>query len=126
MSKFTKEEFIEGLKEMSLLEIKELVDAMKEAFGVDPTAVAVAGPAQAAAAPAEDEGPKEVSVVLESAGASKVAVIKVVRTITGLGLIEAKGIVDKAPTPVKEKIAPEEAENIKKQLEEAGATVSIK
>jgi large subunit ribosomal protein L7/L12 len=126
MAKFTKEEFIEGLKEMSLLEIKELVDAMKEAFGVDPTAVAVAGPAQAAAAPAEEEGPKEVSVILENAGASKVAVIKVVRTITGLGLIEAKGIVDKAPTPVKEKIAPEEAENIKKQLEEAGATVSIK
>ena len=111
---------------MSLLEIKELFDAMKEAFGVDPTAVAVAGPAQAAAAPAEEEGPKEVSVILENAGASKVAVIKVVRTITGLGLIEAKGIVDKAPTPVKEKIAPEEAENIKKQLEEAGATVSIK
>jgi large subunit ribosomal protein L7/L12 len=126
MAKFTKEEFIEGLKEMSLLEIKELVDAMKEAFGVDPTAVAVAGPAQAAAAPAEEEGPKEVSVILENAGASKVAVIKVVRTITGLGLIEAKGIVDKSPTPVKEKIAPEEAENIKKQLEEAGATVSIK
>ena len=126
MAKFTKEEFIEGLKEMSLLEIKELVDAMKEAFGVDPTAVAVAGPAQAAAAPAEEEGPKEVSVILENAGASKVAVIKVVRTITGLGLIEAKGIVYKAPTPVKEKIAPEEAENIKKQLEEAGATVSIK
>ena len=126
MAKFTKEEFIEGLKEMSLLEIKELVDAMKEAFGVDPTAVAVAGPAQAAAAPVEEEGPKEVSVILENAGASKVAVIKVVRTITGLGLIEAKGIVDKAPTPVKEKIAPEEAENIKKQLEEAGATVSIK
>ena len=125
MAKFTKEEFIEGLKEMTLLEIKDLVDAMKEAFGVDPTAVAVAGPAQSAA-PAEEEGPKEVSVILESAGQSKVAVIKVVRTITGLGLIEAKGIVDAAPKAVKENVKPEEAEILKKQLEEAGATVTIK
>ena len=125
MAKFTKEEFIEGLKEMTLLEIKDLVDAMKEAFGVDPTAVAVAGQAQAAA-PAEEEGPKEVSVILESAGQSKVAVIKVVRTITGLGLIEAKGIVDAAPKAVKENVKPEEAEILKKQLEEAGATVTIK
>ena len=125
MAIFTKEEFIEGLKEMTLLEIKDLVDAMKEAFGVDPTAVAVAGPAQAAA-PAEEEGPKEVSVILESAGQSKVAVIKVVRTITGLGLIEAKGIVDAAPKAVKENVKPEEAEILKKQLEEAGATVTIK
>ena len=125
MAKFTKEEFIEGLKEMTLLEIKDLVDAMKEAFGVDPTAVAVAGPAPAAA-PAEEEGPKEVSVILESAGQSKVAVIKVVRTITGLGLIEAKGIVDAAPKAVKENVKPEEAEILKKQLEEAGATVTIK
>ena len=125
MAIFTKEEFIEGWKEMTLLEIKDLVDAMKEAFGVDPTAVAVAGPAQAAA-PAEEEGPKEVSVILESAGQSKVAVIKVVRTITGLGLIEAKGIVDAAPKAVKENVKPEEAEILKKQLEEAGATVTIK
>ena len=125
MAKFTKEEFIEGLKEMTLLEIKDLFDAMKEAFGVDPTAVAVAGPAQAAA-PAEEEGPKEVSVILENAGASKVGVIKVIRTITGLGLMEAKAIVDAAPKAVKENVKPEEAETIKKQLEEAGATVSVK
>ena len=125
MAKFTKEEFIEGLKEMTLLEIKDLVDAMKEAFGVDPTAVAVAGPAQAAA-PQEEEGPKEVSVILTSAGASKIPVIKVVRTVLGLGLVEAKAIVDAAPKAVKEKIQPEEAEAIKKQLEEAGATVEIK
>ncbi|MCR5741898.1 MAG: 50S ribosomal protein L7/L12 [Gammaproteobacteria bacterium] len=125
MAKFTKEEFIEGLKEMTLLEIKDLVDAMKEAFGVDPTAVAVAGPAQAAA-PAEEEGPKEVSVILESVGASKVAVIKVIRTITGLGLMEAKAIADGAPKAVKENVKPEEAETIKKQLEEAGATVNVK
>ena len=111
---------------MTLLEVKELVDAMKEAFGVDPTAVAVAGPAQAQAAPAEEEGPKEVSVILTSAGASKIPVIKVVRTVLGLGLVEAKAIVDAAPKAVKEKIQPEEAEAIKKQLEEAGATVEIK
>ena len=126
MAKLTKEEFIESLKEMTLLEVKELVDAMKEAFGVDPTAVAVAGPAQAAAAPTEEEGPKEVSVILTSAGASKIPVIKVVRTVLGLGLVEAKAIVDAAPKAVKEKIQPEEAEAIKKQLEEAGATVEIK
>lgn len=126
MAKLTKEEFIESLKEMTLLEVKELVDAMKEAFGVDPTAVAVAGPAQAQAAPAEEEGPKEVSVILTSAGASKIPVIKVVRTVLGLGLVEAKAIVDAAPKAVKEKIQPEEAEAIKKQLEEAGATVEIK
>ena len=126
MAKLTKEEFIESLKEMTLLEVKELVYAMKEAFGVDPTAVAVAGPAQAQAAPAEEEGPKEVSVILTSAGASKIPVIKVVRTVLGLGLVEAKAIVDAAPKAVKEKIQPEEAEAIKKQLEEAGATVEIK
>ena len=126
MAKLTKEEFIESLKEMTLLEVKELVDAMKEAFGVDPTAVAVAGPAQAQAAPAEEEGPKEVSVILTSAGASKIPVIKVVRTVLGLGLVEAKAIVDAAPKAVKEKIQPEEAEAIKKQLEAAGAKVEVK
>ena len=125
MAKITKEQFIESLKEMSLLEIKEWVDAMKEEFGVDPTAVAVSGPAQAAA-PAEEEGPKNVSVILKSAGASKVAVIKVVRTLLGLGLIEAKAVVDAAPKAVKENITPEEAEPIKKQLEEAGAEVEVK
>ena len=125
MSKITKEQFIESLKEMSLLEIKEWVDALKEEFGVDPTAVAVAGPA-AAAAPAEEEGPKNVSVVLTAVGASKVAVIKVVRDLLGVGLIEAKQLVDAAPKPIKENITPEEAEPIKKQFEDAGATVEIK
>ncbi|MCB9498310.1 MAG: 50S ribosomal protein L7/L12 [Bacillales bacterium] len=120
----TKEEFIESLKEMSMLEIKGLVDAMKEAFGVDPTAVAVAGPAQAA--PAEEEGPKDVSVILKEAGASKVAVIKVVRTLLGIGLIDAKAIVDAAPKAIKENVKPDEAEAIKKQFEEAGAIVEIK
>lgn len=126
MAKLTKEQFIEALQEMTLLEVKELVDAMKEAFGVDPTAVAVAGPAQAAAAPAEEEGPKEVSVILTNAGASKIPVIKVVRTVLGLGLVEAKAIVDAAPKAVKEHIQMDEAEAIKKQLEEAGASVEIK
>ncbi len=124
MAKITKEEFIESLKEMSMLEIKGLVDAMKEAFGVDPTAVAVAGPAQAA--PAEEEGPKDVSVILKEAGASKVAVIKVVRTLLGIGLIDAKAIVDAAPKAIKENVKPDEAEAIKKQFEEAGAIVEIK
>jgi len=125
MAKITKEQFIESLKEMSLLEIKEWVDAMKEEFGVDPSAVAVAGPAQAAA-PQEEEGPKTVSVVLTSCGASKVAVIKVVRDLLGVGLIEAKQLVDAAPKAIKENISPEEAEPIKKQFEEAGATIEIK
>lgn len=125
MAKITKEQFIESLKEMSLLEIKEWVDAMKEEFGVDPTAVAVAGPAQAEA-PAEEEGPKAVSVILKEVGASKVAVIKVVREVLGVGLIEAKAVVDAAPKAVKENIPAEEAEVLKKKLEEAGAVVEVK
>ena len=125
MAKLNKEEFIASLKEMSILEIKELVDAMKEAFGVDPSAVGAA-PAAAQAAPAEEEGPKTVSVILTAAGANKVSVIKVVRTVLGIGLIEAKGLVDAAPKPIKENIQPDEAESLKKQFEEAGATVEIK
>ena len=85
MAKLTKDEFISSLKEMSILEIKELVDAMKEEFGVDPSAVAVAGPAVAVAA---EEGPSKVNVVLTAAGANKIAVIKLVRDLTGLGLKE--------------------------------------
>ena len=88
MAKLTRDEFISSLKEMSILEIKELVDAMKEEFGVDPSAVAVAGPAAAAV----EEGPSKVNVVLTAAGANKIAVIKLVRDLTGLGLKEAKDI----------------------------------
>lgn len=121
MAKLTRDAFIEALKEMTILEVKELVDAMKEEFGVDPSAVAVA-----AAPAAADAAPSEVSVILASAGASKVGVIKAVKTITGLGLKEAKALVDGAPAPVKEGIKPEEAEEIKAQLEEAGASVEIK
>ena len=83
MAKLNREDFISALKEMTILEIKELVDAMKEEFGVDPSAVAVAGPAQAAAV---EEGPSKVNVVLTAAGANKIAVIKIVRDLTGLGL----------------------------------------
>ncbi len=123
MAKLTKESFIESLKEMSLLEIKELVDAMKEEFGVDPGAVAVAAAPVAGAA--ADEGSATVSVVLSDAGAAKVNVIKVVREITGLGLKESKDIVDNNGT-VKENISKDEANDIKAKLEEAGATVEFK
>ncbi|HIT10087.1 MAG TPA: 50S ribosomal protein L7/L12 [Candidatus Onthousia faecigallinarum] len=123
MAKLTKDEFISALKEMNLLEIKELVDAMKEEFGVDPSAVAVtAGPVAAQ----EDEGPATVSVSISEVGAAKVAVIKVVREITGLGLKESKDLVDNPGTPIKENISVEEANDIKAKLEEAGATVEIK
>ena len=122
MAKLTKETFIESLKEMNIKEVMELVDAMKEEFGIDPTAVAVA----AAPAAAADAAPTEVSVILKSAGGNKVAVIKVVKEITGLGLMEAKALVDGAPKAVKEKIKPEEAKEIASQLTVAGAEVEVK
>ena len=122
MAKITKDEFISALKEMTILEIKELVDAMKEEFGVDPSAVAVAA---APAAGTAEEGPSKVDVVLTSAGANKIAVIKIVRDITGLGLKEAKDIADNGGA-VKEGVDKEEAEQLKAQFEEAGATVELK
>ena len=122
MAKLTRDEFISSLKEMNLLEIKELVDAMKEEFGVDPSAVAVAAPAAGATA---DEGPSTVTVSIADAGAAKVAVIKVVKEITGLGLKESKDIVDSNGV-VKGNIAKAEADEIKAKLEEAGATVEVK
>ena len=122
MAKLTRDEFISALKEMTILEIKELVDAMKEEFGVDPSAVAVAA---APAAGAAEEGPSKVNVVLTSAGANKIAVIKIVRDLTGLGLKEAKEIADNGGN-VKEGIDKAEAETIKAQFEEAGATVELK
>ena len=120
MAKFTKEEFINGLKEMTILEVKELVDAMKEEFGVDPSAVAVA--AAPAAEAAEDNAAK--TVVLKSAGANKIAVIKILKEITGLGLVDAKALADNGGN-VKENLPAEEAEKVKAQLEEAGATVEL-
>ena len=122
MAKLTKESFIESLKEMNLLEIKELVDAMKEEFGVDPSSVAVAAPV---AAEAVDEGPKMVTVNLVNAGAAKVNVIKVIKEITGLGLKESKDIADNGGA-VKEGISVDEANEIKAKLEEAGAEVEVK
>ncbi|MBN2540407.1 MAG: 50S ribosomal protein L7/L12 [Bacilli bacterium] len=124
MAKINAKDFIESLKEMTILEIKELIDAMKEEFGIDPSAVSAA-PA-AAAAEVVDEGPKEVDVVLTNVGASKVAVIKVVRELTGLGLIEAKKLVDSAPVAIKEKIKEDAAKEIADKLTEAGATVELK
>lgn len=121
MAKFTKDEFISGLKEMTILEVKELVDAMKEEFGVDPSAVAVA----AAPVAAVEEGPSTVSVILTAAGANKIAVIKLVRDITGLGLKEAKDVADNGGA-VKENISTDEANELKAKFEEAGATVELK
>ena len=124
MAKLTRDEFISALKEMNLLEIKELVDAMKEEFGVDPSSVAVAAPV-AGGAEAEAEGPKSVTVTLVNAGAAKVNVIKVIKEITGLGLKESKDIADNGGA-VKENIPVEEANEIKAKLEEAGAEVEVK
>ena len=125
MAKLTKEEIIASLKEMTVLELNDLVKAVEEEFGVT-----AAAPVAAAAAPVEeDEGPKgptEVSLFIKSAGASKVAVIKAVQAITGLGLMDAKKLVDAAPVAVKEHISPVEAEEHKKALDAAGAETEIK
>lgn len=121
MAKLTRDEFISALKEMTILEVKELVDAMKEEFGVDPSAVAVA----AAPVAAVEEGPSKMDVVLTAAGANKLAVIKVIKEVTGLGLKEAKEIADNGGT-VKEGLAKDEAEALKAQFEEAGATIELK
>ena len=122
MSKLNKEEFISALKEMSVLELNELVKAIEEEFGVTAAAMAVAAPA----AEAKDEGPSTVDVILASFGSNKVGVIKVVKELTGLSLVEAKNLVDGAPKAVKEGIAVDEANAIKAKLEEAGATVELK
>ena len=125
MAKLTNEEIIAALKEMTVVELNELVKAVEAEFGV--TAAAPVG--VAAAAPAEEEenkGPAEVSLILKAAGASKVQVIKAVQAITGLGLMDAKKLVDAAPAPVKEHISPVEAEEHKKALEVAGAEVEVK
>ena len=125
MAKLTKEVFIESLKEMTILEIKELVDALKEEFGVDPSAVAAA-PAAGAAAGAAAAEQTEFDVVLTNAGAAKLGVIKVVKEVTGLGLKEAKDLVDNAPKAVKENVSKEEADAAAAKLQEAGAEVEIK
>lgn len=121
MAKLTREDFISALKEMTILEVKELVDAMKEEFGVDPSAVAVAA---APAAGAEDAGSATKTVVLKNAGGNKIAVIKIIKEITGLGLVEAKAIADNGGN-LKENIPADEAEALKTQLTEAGAEVEL-
>lgn len=116
----------EELVNMTILEVNELKNVLKDEYGIEPAAAAVA----VAAAPAEggaaaDEGKSEFDVVLKDAGAQKIAVIKAVKEITGLGLGEAKAIVDGAPATVKEKVAKADAETMKKTLEEAGATIEL-
>lgn len=123
MAKLKIEDILSHLEESSILELKELVEAIEEKFGVTAAApVAVA----AADAGAAAEGPSEVTVTLTDVGGTKVAVIKAVREITGLGLVDAKGLVDKVPSVIKENVKPEEAEEIKKKLMDAGASVEVK
>ena len=122
MAKIDVQQFISDLKEMSVLELNELVKAIEEEFGVTAAAMAVAAPA----AEAKDEGPSTVDVILASFGSNKVGVITVVKELTGLSLVEAKNLVDGAPKAVKEGIAVDEANAIKAKLEEAGATVELK
>ncbi|MCI3923304.1 50S ribosomal protein L7/L12 [Paenibacillus sp. TRM 82003] len=119
----SKEQIIEAIKGMTVLELNDLVKAIEEEFGVTAAAPMVMGGGAVAEAVAEQS---EFDVILTSAGASKINVIKVVREITGLGLKEAKEVVDNAPKPIKEKISKEDAEKIKAQLEEAGAVVEVK
>ncbi len=116
---------IEDIKSMTVVELNELVKAVEEEFGVSAAAMAVAAPAGGAAAPAEEEK-SEFNVVLKEVGANKIAVIKVVREITGLGLAESKAMVDNAPSVVKEGVAKEAAEEMAAKFKEAGATVELK
>ncbi|MCI5888316.1 MAG: 50S ribosomal protein L7/L12 [Brachyspira sp.] len=120
------ETILESIEKLTLLEAAELVKAMEEKFGVSAAAPVAVAAAPAAAGEAAAEEASEVSVILAAAGANKIAVLKEVRAITGLGLKEAKDLVDGAPKAIKENIKKEDAEAIKKQLEAAGATVEIK
>ena len=120
------ESILESIEKLTLLEAAELVKAMEEKFGVSAAAPVAVAAVAAAPAEAASEEASEVNVILASAGANKIAVLKEVRAITGLGLKEAKDLVDAAPKAVKEGVKKEEAEAIKKQLEEAGATIEIK
>jgi large subunit ribosomal protein L7/L12 len=123
-----KEELMETIENMTVLELSELVSALEERFGVSATAVAAAPAASAAGdgAAAVEEEQTEFDVVLQGPGEKKIQVIKVVRAATGLGLKEAKALVDEAPNPVKEALSREDAEALQAQLEEAGASVELK
>lgn len=124
MAKLTKQAFVDALKEMSLLEIKDLVDGLKEEFGIDPTALAAAPAAGAGAEAAVEK--TEFDVILKTFGSNKIAVIKVVRTATSLGLAEAKTLSETPDAVVKQGLKKEDADALKAQLEEAGATVELK
>ncbi len=123
----SKDDILNAIADMSVMEIVELIDAMEEKFGVTAAAAVAAAPAAAAGdAGGAAEEKTEFDVVLTAAGEKKVNVIKVVRAVTGLGLKEAKGLVDGAPSPIKEGASKDEAEDIKKQLEEAGGSAELK
>ena len=123
----SKEDILDTISNMTVMEVVDLISAMEEKFGVSAAAAVAAAPAAAAGAPAEAAAEKdEFDVVMSSFGSNKVAVIKVVRAVTGLGLKEAKEMVEGAPSTIKEGAAKDEAEDIKKQLEEAGASVELK
>ena len=126
MAKLTNEDILNAIADMSVMNVVELVSAMEEKFGVSAAAVAAAPVAVAAEASAAAEEKTEFNVVLTSFGDKKVAVIKAVRTITGLGLKEAKDLVESAPAPIKESATKAEADDLQKQLEEAGASVELK
>ena len=126
MAKLTNEDILNAIADMSVMNVVELVSAMEEKFGVSAAVVAAAPVAVAAEASAAAEEKTEFNVVLTSFGDKKVAVIKAVRTITGLGLKEAKDLVESAPAPIKEGISKAEADDLQKQLEEAGASIELK
>lgn len=121
----SKEQILETVANMSVMDICDLVSAMEEKFGVSAAAVAVAGPAAGGDAVAAEEK-TEFDVVMKEVGSNKIAVIKAIRAITGLGLKESKDMVESSPANVKEGVSKEDAEGVKKQLEEAGATVEVK
>ena len=122
----SKDDILNAIAEMSVMDVVELVEAMEEKFGVSAAAAVAVAPAAAGDAAAAEEEQTEFDVIITAAGEKKVNAIKVVRAITGLGLKEAKAVVDEAPSPVKEGVTKEEAEDLKNQLEEAGASVEIK
>jgi len=127
MADITKEQVVEFIGNMTVLELSKFIKELEDVFGVEaaaPAAVVAAAPAAAAADAAEEQ--TEFTVVLTNAGANKIAVIKAVRALTGLGLKEAKAVVDEAPKPIKENVSKDEADDAAKQLKEAGAEVEIK
>jgi len=122
----SKDDLLNAIAEMSVMEVVELIEAMEEKFGVSAAAAVAAAPAAGGDAGAAEEAQTEFDVILTSVGEKKVNVIKAVRAITGLGLKEAKAVVDGAPAPVKEGVSADEAADVKGQLEEAGATAEVK